>query len=69
MNKNDFLNNLTDEQKAKAKNCKTAEEFIALANEEGIELTDEQLEGLAGGWAWDCIQDGCRCFTDCPVMR
>lgn len=41
---------LTDEQKAKAKECKTPDELVALAQEEGIELTDEQLEAVSGGW-------------------
>ena len=40
---------LTDEQKAKAKACKTTDELIALAAEEGIGLPDELLEAVAGG--------------------
>ena len=42
--------NLTDEQKEKAKACKTADELIKLAGEEGIELPDEALETVAGGY-------------------
>ena len=45
---------LTQEQMEKAKACRTAEELIALAEAEGIELTDEQLECVSGGSAWDC---------------
>ena len=41
---------LTDEQKAKAKECKTADELIALAAEEGIELPDEVFDAVAGGY-------------------
>ena len=41
---------LTDEQKEKAKACKTKEELIALAADEGIELSDEMLEAVAGGY-------------------
>lgn len=49
------FDNLTDEQKAKALACKTPEDLFALAKEEGVELTDEQLDAVAGGRAWyDC---------------
>ena len=40
---------LTPEQIEKAKACKTAEELAAIAKEEGAELADEALEGIAGG--------------------
>ncbi len=40
---------LTDEQKAKAKACKTMEELTELAGKEGIELPDEALDAVAGG--------------------
>lgn len=52
--------NLTDEQKAKVKACKTPEELVALAQEEGVELTDEQLEAVSGGsWKSGCKKYGC----------
>ena len=41
--------NLTEEQKAKARECKSAEELLELAQAEDIELSDEQLEAVAGG--------------------
>ncbi|MBQ9007325.1 MAG: hypothetical protein IJ092_13295 [Atopobiaceae bacterium] len=41
---------LTPEQQEKAKAIETPEEVLAFAKEEGIELTDEQLEDVAGGW-------------------
>ena len=41
---------LTDEQKAKVQACKTPEEMLALAREEGYELSDEDLEAVSGGW-------------------
>ena len=53
----ELLKGLTDEQIAKVKGCKTQEEMLALAKEEGIELTDEQLEAVSGG---NCIM-GERC--------
>ena len=40
---------LTDEQKEKAKECKTADELLKFAGEEGIELPDEVLDAVAGG--------------------
>jgi hypothetical protein len=43
------LNDLTDEQKAKAMVCKTPEEILALAKDEGLELSDEMLDAVAGG--------------------
>ena len=39
---------LTEEQLEKAKACKTAEELMALAGKEGIELPDEALDAVAG---------------------
>ena len=41
---------LTDEQKAKAKACKTPDELLKLAAEEGVELPDELLDAAAGGY-------------------
>ena len=40
---------LTPEQQEKAKACGTPEDLLTLAKEEGIELTDEQVEGISGG--------------------
>ena len=40
---------LTDEQKEKAKECKTPDELVKLAAEEGIELPDEALDEVAAG--------------------
>ena len=47
--KKELLKGLTDEQIAKLKTCQSQEEMLALAKEEGIELTDEQLEAVSGG--------------------
>lgn len=45
--------NLKDpELQEKLKGCATAEELLALAKEEGIELTDEQVERVCGGVEW-----------------
>lgn len=42
--------NLTPEQKEKALACKTPEELLKLAADEGYELTEEQLTSISGGW-------------------
>ena len=54
----ELLKGLTEEQIAKLKECKSNEEVLATAKEQGIELTDEQLEAVSGG---NCIMD-----FDCP---
>jgi len=45
----ELLKGLTEEQIAKVKACKNQEEILKLAKEEGIELTNEQLEAVSGG--------------------
>lgn len=41
---------LTPELQAKAAACQTDEELLALAKDEGYELSVEELEGISGGW-------------------
>lgn len=43
---------LNPELLTKAKACSTPEELVALVQDEGLELSDEVLEGVAGG-DWD----------------
>ena len=52
---------LSEGAKAKLKGCETPEEILELAQEEGYELSDEQLEGISGGWGSHC---GNYCFDD-----
>ena len=40
---------LTEEQIAKARQCKNSEELLLLAKAEGIQLNDEQLAAVSGG--------------------
>ena len=47
--KEELLKGLTEEQIAKVKACKNTEEVLAIAKEEGIELSEEQLEAVSGG--------------------
>ncbi len=48
--KKELLNGLTEEQIAKVKACKNQEELLKLAKEEGVELNNEQLEAVNGGF-------------------
>ena len=45
----ELLEGLTEEQVKKVENCESTEEVLALAKEEGVTLTDEQLEAVSGG--------------------
>ena len=56
MNK-ELLKGLTKEQIAKVKACKSHEELLKLAKEEGVELTEEQLAVDSGGGACSVISD------------
>ena len=49
-----ILNTLTEEQKKKVEAAKSPEELLTLAKESGQELTDEQVEGIAGGYCLNC---------------
>ena len=45
----DLFKGLSEEQLAKVRACKNKDELLELAKEEGVELTEEQLEGVSGG--------------------
>ena len=47
--RNELLKGLSEEQIKKVEACKNAEEILALAKEEGVTLSDEQLEAVSGG--------------------
>ena len=44
---------LSPELREKVRACKSPQEIIALAKEEGYELSDDQLNAISGG-DWDC---------------
>ncbi|MCR5079432.1 MAG: hypothetical protein K6B65_05930 [Bacilli bacterium] len=46
---NELLQGLSEEQVERIKACKSQDEALKLAKEEGIELTSEQLEDVRGG--------------------
>ena len=61
------VEDLTPEQMERAKACKSVEELFALVEEMGIELSDEELEGLSGGnWLTHCPKEGCEGYRDEP---
>jgi len=45
---------LTPEQREKAKACKTPEDIMALAKEEGYMFSDDELASVSGGGDWSC---------------
>lgn len=47
--KAELLKGLTNEQIAKIRGCKSQEENLSIAKEEGIELNDEQLDAVPCG--------------------
>ena len=57
------LYELSEELQAKVKACQTPEEMLAVAKEEGYELSEEQLDAIAGGGFWDSCSDDCT--SDC----
>lgn len=62
---------LTDEQKEKAKECKTPEELTALAGKAGIELPDEVLDAVAGGYITKALYEELWLVVDdttCYIM-
>lgn len=55
---------MTPEQKKWIKSCTSPEELLALAKEEGYELSEQELEAVAGGGEWDCFKYGCDEFLE-----
>ena len=56
--KKELLKGLSEEQIAKIKACKSQDELLVLAKEEGVELSEEQLSAVSGG--------GCFSTNKCP---
>jgi len=62
----DMLKQLPDAIRQKAENAKTPEELLAIAKESGYELTEEQINSVAGGNAWECEKaPGLYDFSEC----
>ena len=56
--RDELLKGLTEEQVKKVQECKNADEILALAKAEGIQLTDEQLSAISGG---ACLLNSEKC--------
>ena len=56
----ELLNGLTEEQKEKAKACKTPEELMVFWGKLGVALPDELLDAVAGGtlFEWLLLEQG-----------
>ena len=59
--KEELLKGLTEDQIAKIKECKSNEEMLALAKQEGVQLSDEQLEAVSGGCSSTLRSQDVRC--------
>lgn len=57
---------LTPELKEKVLACKTPEDLLALAKQEGYELSEEELGAVSGGISWDCDDYTCQSYGTCP---
>ena len=64
MLKEELLKGLSEEQIAKVKACKSQEELLSVAKQEGIELTDEQLAAVSGGFCESSPK-----IYPCPVCK
>ena len=53
------LDEISPEIKARAKECKSPEEILALAKEAGYKLSDDELSSITGG------EDGGWCAGNC----
>ena len=61
MSLENLYKNLSDEQKAKAKACKSTEDLIEMTKKEGISISRDELEAIAGGNTWDdATSDPCK---------
>ena len=55
------IEELTDEQREKARALKTPEEIIEFAKEEGVAISDDELESLSGGsWSFPSCEHTSR---------
>ena len=60
------INDFSPELREKARACGSTEELFKLAEEEGMEIPDEYLDGIVGGWCseheWGCPADKCGVY-------
>ena len=58
---------LTPELRDRARKCKTPEEILALAKEEGYELSEEELKAVSGGVKWTLWCSDRACYQVCSA--
>ena len=62
------IKDLSPEQQEKVKACNSIDELIALADSEGVDLTDEQLNQVAGGgWTRTTCCSQCKSENIAPT--
>ena len=52
------------EFQSKLQEVKSVEELVSLAKEEGVELTDQQIERISGGGVWNHPSKCPRCGSE-----
>ena len=61
MSLEDRFAELPDDVKEKAKACESLEEVMQLAKDSMIDLSDEEVEAISGGWSGGgCEKDVCK---------
>ena len=53
------FDDLAPEIKKKLETCKSPEDVLELAKNEGYELKDEELAAVSGGWGYEGCDDYC----------
>lgn len=56
------FDDLSPEMREKVQACKSSDELLALAKEEGVELSEEDLEAVSGGWGTCPNNDYCSSY-------
>ncbi len=62
--KKELLKGLTKEQIEKIKTCENSNDLLQLAKDEGVELTDEQLNAVSGGCGESTSSTCPKCGSD-----
>lgn len=64
----DKWNELNEEQRERARQLTSPEELLEFAHEIGADLTDEDLEAVAGGSGWDDFYQPCPDQMNCKPL-
>lgn len=64
------IETLTPEQCERIANAQGPEEILAIAAEEGYELSEEELDTIAGGWGMsDTVKQKVQESLQCPACK